>query len=90
MVGRSGYYGCRARAGARRLPSRAMDASRIVSAGGSVTEIIYALGAESRLVAVDTTSNFPNSAADLLRRLCSGALERGHVVHPPDLNIGRR
>ncbi|HBK12103.1 MAG TPA: hemin ABC transporter substrate-binding protein [Gammaproteobacteria bacterium] len=46
-------------------PEPAMDASRIVSAGGSVTEIIYALGAESRLVAVDTTSNFPSSAADL-------------------------
>jgi iron complex transport system substrate-binding protein len=46
-------------------PAPAGDASRIVSAGGSVTEIIYALGAESRLVAVDTTSNFPSSAADL-------------------------
>ena len=46
-------------------PEPAMDASRIVSAGGSVTEIIYALGAESRLVAVDTTSNFPVSAENL-------------------------
>lgn len=46
-------------------PAPAADASRIVSAGGSVTEIIYALGAESRLVAVDTTSNFPSAAADL-------------------------
>ena len=46
-------------------PEPAMDASRIVSAGGSVSEIIYALGAESRLVAVDTTSNFPSSAVDL-------------------------
>ena len=46
-------------------PAPAMDASRIVSAGGSVTEIIYALGAESQLVAVDTTSNFPSAAAEL-------------------------
>jgi len=46
-------------------PAPAADASRIVSAGGSVTEIIYALGADSQLVAVDTTSNFPSAAADL-------------------------
>ena len=46
-------------------PAPAADASRIVSAGGSVTEIIYALGAESQLVAVDTTSNYPSAASDL-------------------------
>ena len=46
-------------------PAPAADASRIVSAGGSVTEIIYALGAESQLVAVDTTSNYPSAAGDL-------------------------
>lgn len=32
------------------------DSSRIVSIGGALTEIIYALGAEDRLVGVDTTS----------------------------------
>jgi len=41
------------------------DASRIVSIGGSVTEIIYALGEEERLVAVDTTSSYPEAAAEL-------------------------
>jgi iron complex transport system substrate-binding protein len=46
-------------------PPPAADASRIVGAGGSITEIIYALGAESQLVAVDTTSNFPSAAAEL-------------------------
>ena len=38
---------------------------RIVSIGGSVTEIIYALGEEDRLVARDTTSVYPNMALKL-------------------------
>ena len=38
------------------------DTSRILSVGGDVTEILYALGAGSRIVAVDTTSQFPPSA----------------------------
>lgn len=40
------------------------DSSRIAVAGGSLTEIVYFLGAEARIVAVDTTSNFPKSAGD--------------------------
>ena len=32
------------------------DPSRIVSVGGAVTEILYALGLESRIIAVDSTS----------------------------------
>jgi len=32
---------------------------RIVSADGSITETVYALGAEGNLVGVDTTSNYP-------------------------------
>jgi iron complex transport system substrate-binding protein len=39
--------------------------NRIVAAGGSITEIIYALGAEEQLVAVDTSSLFPLSAMNL-------------------------
>lgn len=35
---------------------------RIVSIGGSVTEIVYALQQESRLVARDTTSTYPHEA----------------------------
>lgn len=38
------------------------DASRIVSIGGSVTEVIYALGLGERVVAVDQTSTFPEAA----------------------------
>jgi iron complex transport system substrate-binding protein len=38
------------------------DASRIVSVGGAVTEILYALGLEERIVGVDTTSLYPPQA----------------------------
>ena len=50
-------------AGSWLLPAAAcetvQDSSRIAVAGGSLTEIIYFLGAEERIVAVDTTSDFP-------------------------------
>lgn len=36
--------------------------NRIVSIGGAVTEILYALGADDRIVAVDTTSLYPAKA----------------------------
>jgi iron complex transport system substrate-binding protein len=38
------------------------DSARTVSVGGSITEIIYALGAEQRIVAIDSTSQFPPRA----------------------------
>lgn len=38
---------------------------RIVAVGGSVTEIVFALGEEKRLVARDTTSIFPEEANEL-------------------------
>ena len=41
------------------------DSTRIAVAGGSITEIIYLLGYEERLVGVDLTSNFPEAATDL-------------------------
>jgi len=41
---------------------KAADASRIVSIGGAVTEILYALGYEQKIVAVDSTSLFPKRA----------------------------
>ncbi|OIQ43837.1 MAG: hemin ABC transporter substrate-binding protein [Roseobacter sp. MedPE-SW] len=43
----------------------AEEPSRIVSIGGAVTEIVYALGQEDRLVARDSTSNFPAATAAL-------------------------
>jgi len=44
---------------------KALDASRITVAGGSITEIIYALEQDEKLVAVDITSNFPKQASEL-------------------------
>ncbi|MCV3274005.1 heme/hemin ABC transporter substrate-binding protein [Roseobacter sinensis] len=41
------------------------QANRVVSLGGSVTEIVFALGEEHRLVGRDTTSSFPAAAEDL-------------------------
>lgn len=38
---------------------------RIVSVGGALTEIVYALGAQGELVGVDTTSLFPAQARQL-------------------------
>lgn len=38
------------------------DGARILSLGGDVTEILYALGQGDKIVAVDTTSQFPASA----------------------------
>ena len=45
--------------------SQAEDSSRVTIAGGSLTEIIYLLRQEDKLVAVDITSNFPEEAKQL-------------------------
>ncbi len=64
------------------------DAKRIVSIGGTVTEIIYALGDDARIVAVDSTSTYPASAADkpdvgYIRQLSA----EGVLSQKPDLII---
>ncbi|MGO4624079.1 hemin ABC transporter substrate-binding protein [Ensifer sp. 2YAB10] len=41
------------------------DVSRVVSVGGAITEIIYALGEEDRLVGRDSTSTYPEAAKAL-------------------------
>ncbi len=55
------------------------DASRLITLGGDVTEIAYALGLGERVVAVDTTSLYPPAVEQLpkvgyLRQLGSEAL----------------
>ncbi len=45
--------------------NKAEDTSRITVAGGSITEIIFALGQQTKLIAVDITSNFPKQATEL-------------------------
>ena len=42
--------------------SKAKDTSRIVVAGGSITEILFFLNESKNIVAVDTTSNYPEDA----------------------------
>jgi iron complex transport system substrate-binding protein len=46
----------------RAAASAHYDASRIISVGGAVTEILYALGMQQNIVAVDTTSLYPPDA----------------------------
>lgn len=41
------------------------DTSRVVAIGGATTEIVFALGEQSRLVARDSTSTFPSEAEEL-------------------------
>lgn len=50
------------RASSSAAPSNAMAASRIIAIGGDITEILYAIGAETRVIAVDATSQFPPEA----------------------------
>ena len=45
-------------------PNAAPDAKRIVTLGGSVTEIVYALGAGEQVVGVDASSIYPAEAQD--------------------------
>ncbi|WP_286789408.1 heme/hemin ABC transporter substrate-binding protein, partial [Thioclava sp. UBA3469] len=41
------------------------EPARVISLGGAVTEIVVALGAEDRLVARDTTSQYPERITEL-------------------------
>ena len=43
----------------------AKNSSRVVVAGGSITEIIYFLNSEEKIVALDVTSNYPEKAKEL-------------------------
>jgi len=53
-------------AGCATGPAAAADGTGgVVSVGGAVTEIVYALGQEERLLAVDTTSLYPPETAEL-------------------------
>jgi iron complex transport system substrate-binding protein len=61
--GPSGYDGLVSQARAAETPK--LDTARLVSIGGDVTEIVYALGEEKRLIARDSTSTYPEAAAKL-------------------------
>ena len=49
-------------AGLMALAAFAAAQEKIVTLGGDVTEIVYALGADSSLVARDSTSQWPQAA----------------------------
>ena len=64
-------------------------AQRVVSVGGAVTEVVYALGAQARLLATDTTSLYPEAATQTpkvgyLRQLSA----EGVLSLKPDAVIG--
>ena len=46
-----------------------MAAERIVSLSATATEMLYALGAEGQIVAVDNFSNYPQAAADFATKI---------------------
>ena len=65
------------------------DTSRILSIGGDVTEILYALKADGRIIAVDSTSQFPAEAlkqkanVGYMRALATeGVLATNPTPHP--------
>ena len=47
---------------AQGVNSSSKSTERLVSLGGGITEMVYAIGAESMLVGTDTTSSFPEAA----------------------------
>ena len=59
------------------------DSARIAVAGGSITEIIYFLGAEDRIVAVDSTSSFPVAAREFPSVGYVRALSAEGLLGPP-------
>ena len=63
ITGPSSYDGLVTQARAADMPK--LNTSRLVSIGGDVTEIVYALGEEKRLIARDSTSTYPDAAAKL-------------------------
>ncbi|TJV44121.1 MAG: hemin ABC transporter substrate-binding protein [Mesorhizobium sp.] len=65
MIGLSLAFAALQPAGAAEGIAVFSDRSKIAAIGGSITEIVYALGEEKRLVARDSTSNYPKAALDL-------------------------
>ena len=69
--------------------SLAAPFERIAVAGGDITEILYALGAGDKVIAVDSTSGFPESAKGKAQIGYVRALSAEGVLSiAPDLLIG--
>lgn len=70
-------------------PQSVQAAKRIVASGGSITEIIFALGESHRLVGVDSTSVYPPEAKMLPQiGYVRGLSPEGVLSLNPDLLIG--
>ena len=73
-------------AGIAARPARAAGPSRIITVGGAVTEMVFALGAGNRIIAVDSTSSFPAPVRALPQIGYSRALApEGLIALQPDL-----
>jgi iron complex transport system substrate-binding protein len=62
ILAAGGLAGTPERFGGLIASAQAQTAERIVAAGGVVTEVLYALGLQDRIVGVDTTSQWPPEA----------------------------
>lgn len=62
ILAAGGLAGTPERFGGLITSAQAQTAERIVAAGGVVTEVLYALGLQDRIVGVDTTSQWPPEA----------------------------
>ncbi|MGN7772791.1 heme/hemin ABC transporter substrate-binding protein [Phyllobacterium sp. 22552] len=62
LAGIFGVLALSSHAFAKEVSGSLPDTSRVVSIGGSITEIIFALGEQGRLVGRDTTSVYPKEA----------------------------
>ncbi|WAP70407.1 ABC transporter substrate-binding protein [Jiella pelagia] len=66
--------------------AQSTDARRIVAVGGAITETLYALGAQDRIVAIDTTSVFPPQVTEKPNVGYMRALSaEGVLAQSPDL-----
>lgn len=71
------------------LPAFADGYERIASAGGDITEIIYALGAGDKVIGVDSTSGFPEDVSEKEQiGYVRGLAAEGILAINPDLLIG--
>ncbi|TDE86836.1 hemin ABC transporter substrate-binding protein [Deinococcus sp. S9] len=65
------------------------DSSRVVTLGGPITEIVYALGVGNRVIAADTSSTFPAAAQALPKVGYQRSLSaEGIIALKPTLVIG--
>ena len=69
------------------LPAQAFAVERIVTLNGDFTEILFALGHDDKIVAVDASSNYPPEALELPSVGYQGRLSLEAILaHEPTLS----